>query len=53
VHDTFPVTSVFVTHDQEEAMEVAHEIVIMNRGRIEQSGVPLLRSTIAQRILLL
>jgi sulfate transport system ATP-binding protein len=34
------VTSVFVTHDQEEAMEVADRIVVMNRGRIEQQGRP-------------
>jgi sulfate/thiosulfate transport system ATP-binding protein len=40
LHDEFHVTSVFVTHDQEEAMEVADEIVIMNHGRIEQIGSP-------------
>jgi sulfate/thiosulfate transport system ATP-binding protein len=40
LHDEFHVTSVFVTHDQEEAMEVADEIVIMDRGRIEQVGSP-------------
>jgi sulfate/thiosulfate transport system ATP-binding protein len=40
LHDEFHVTSVFVTHDQEEAMEVADEIVIMNQGRIEQVGSP-------------
>jgi sulfate/thiosulfate transport system ATP-binding protein len=34
------VTSVFVTHDQEEAMEVADRIVVMNLGRIEQDGPP-------------
>ena len=34
------VTSVFVTHDQEEAMEVADRVVVMNRGRIEQQGTP-------------
>jgi sulfate transport system ATP-binding protein len=34
------VTSVFVTHDQEEAMEVADRIVVMNQGRIEQDGAP-------------
>jgi sulfate transport system ATP-binding protein len=34
------VTSVFVTHDQEEAMEVADRIVVMNHGRIEQDGPP-------------
>jgi len=34
------VTSVFVTHDQEEAMEVADRVVVMNHGRIEQQGTP-------------
>ncbi|NJL10604.1 MAG: sulfate/molybdate ABC transporter ATP-binding protein [Calothrix sp. SM1_7_51] len=34
------ITTVFVTHDQEEAMEVSDEIVVMNRGRIEQVGTP-------------
>ncbi len=40
LHDEVHVTTVFVTHDQEEAMEVANEIVIMNQGRIEQVGTP-------------
>jgi sulfate/thiosulfate transport system ATP-binding protein len=40
LHEEVHVTSVFVTHDQEEAMEVADEIVIMNQGRIEQVGSP-------------
>jgi sulfate transport system ATP-binding protein len=40
LHDEVHVTSVFVTHDQEEAMEVADEIVIMNQGKIEQIGTP-------------
>ncbi|WP_107670520.1 sulfate/molybdate ABC transporter ATP-binding protein [Cyanothece sp. BG0011] len=40
LHDTVHVTSVFVTHDQEEAMAVADEIVVMNQGRIEQVGSP-------------
>ena len=40
LHEEVHVTSVFVTHDQEEAMEVADEIVIMNQGRIEQVGTP-------------
>jgi sulfate/thiosulfate transport system ATP-binding protein len=40
LHDEVHVTSVFVTHDQEEAMEVADEIVIMNHGQIEQVGPP-------------
>lgn len=38
LHEDIPVTTVFVTHDQEEAMEVADEIVIMNGGKIEQIG---------------
>ncbi|MEO7056112.1 MAG: sulfate ABC transporter ATP-binding protein [Caldimonas sp.] len=40
LHDEMNVTSVFVTHDQEEAMEVADRIVVMNQGRIEQDGRP-------------
>jgi sulfate/thiosulfate transport system ATP-binding protein len=40
LHDEMHVTSVFVTHDQEEAMEVADRIVVMNQGRIEQVGAP-------------
>lgn len=40
LHQRIPVTSVLVTHDQEEALEVADRIVIMNQGRIEQSGTP-------------
>ena len=40
LHDEMHVTSVFVTHDQEEAMEVADRIVVMNHGRIEQQGTP-------------
>ena len=40
LHDEVHVTSVFVTHDQEEAMEVADRIVVMNAGRIEQQGTP-------------
>jgi sulfate transport system ATP-binding protein len=38
LHDEVHVTSVFVTHDQEEAMEVADRIVVMNQGKIEQVG---------------
>jgi sulfate/thiosulfate transport system ATP-binding protein len=40
LHDVVHVTTVFVTHDQEEAMEVADEIAVMNRGRLEQVGTP-------------
>jgi sulfate/thiosulfate transport system ATP-binding protein len=40
LHDEVHVTSVFVTHDQEEAMEVADIIVVMNKGKIEQIGTP-------------
>ncbi|HXB16893.1 MAG TPA: TOBE-like domain-containing protein [Solirubrobacteraceae bacterium] len=40
LHDEIHVTTIFVTHDQEEAMEVAEQIVVMNDGRIEQSGSP-------------
>jgi sulfate transport system ATP-binding protein len=38
LHDELHVTTVFVTHDQEEAMEVADRIVVMDRGRVVQSG---------------
>jgi len=40
LHDEMEVASVFVTHDQEEALEVADRIVVMNQGRIEQLGAP-------------
>ena len=40
LHDEVHVTTVFVTHDQEEAMEVADEIVVINNGSIEQIGTP-------------
>jgi sulfate/thiosulfate transport system ATP-binding protein len=40
LHDEVHVTTIFVTHDQEEAMEVAEQIVVMNVGRVEQSGPP-------------
>jgi sulfate transport system ATP-binding protein len=40
LHDEVHVTTVFVTHDQEEAMEVADEIVVMNKGNVEQVGTP-------------
>jgi sulfate/thiosulfate transport system ATP-binding protein len=38
LHDEVHVTTIFVTHDQEEAMELADQIVLMNRGKVEQSG---------------
>lgn len=40
LHDEMHITSVFVTHDQEEALEVADRVVVMNEGRIEQIGTP-------------
>ncbi len=40
LHDEIHVTSLFVTHDQEEALEVADQVVVMNEGRIEQVGTP-------------
>lgn len=40
LHDEVHVTTVFVTHDQEEALEVADQIVVINEGRIEQVGGP-------------
>ena len=40
LHDEIHVTSVFVTHDQEEALEVADRVVVMNNGKIEQVGSP-------------
>jgi len=40
LHDEAPVTTVLVTHDQEEAMEVADRVAVVNRGRIEQYGKP-------------
>jgi sulfate transport system ATP-binding protein len=38
LHDEVHVTTIFVTHDQEEAMDVAEQLVVMNAGRVEQSG---------------
>ena len=40
LHEEMPVTTVFVTHDQEEAFEVADQVVVMQQGRIEQAGSP-------------
>jgi len=39
-HDDIHLTTIFVTHDQEEALEIADEVVIMNQGRVEQVGTP-------------
>jgi sulfate transport system ATP-binding protein len=41
LHDEIHITSIFVTHDQEEAFEVADQVVVMRGGRIEQSGTPM------------
>ena len=40
LHDEVHVTTIFVTHDQEEAMDISDQIVVMNEGRIEQVGAP-------------
>ena len=40
LHEQVPVTTVFVTHDQQEAMEVASEIVVLDRGNVQQMGSP-------------
>ena len=40
LHDDLNVTSIFVTHDQEEALEVADRVVVINKGQIEQQGTP-------------
>lgn len=40
LHDELHFTSIFVTHDQDEALEIADQVVLMNHGRIEQTGMP-------------
>jgi sulfate transport system ATP-binding protein len=40
LHDEVHATTVFVTHDQEEAMEISDEVIVINDGRVEQVGVP-------------
>jgi sulfate transport system ATP-binding protein len=40
LHEEMPVTTLFVTHDQEEAMELADQIVVISHGRVEQTGTP-------------
>jgi sulfate transport system ATP-binding protein len=40
LHDEVHVTTIFVTHDQEEALEIAEQIVVINEGRVEQSATP-------------
>jgi sulfate transport system ATP-binding protein len=41
LHDEVHVTTIFVTHDKEEAMDVAEQIIVMNEGKVEQSGGPM------------
>ena len=40
LHDEVHVTTVLVTHDQEEAMDIAGQLIVMNEGRVEQAGTP-------------
>ena len=40
LHEEVSMTTLFVTHDQQEAMELAHEIIILKNGRVEQVGSP-------------
>jgi sulfate transport system ATP-binding protein len=40
LHDEIAITTIFVTHDQDEALEVADRVVVMNEGRVEQAGAP-------------
>ena len=46
LHEDVHVTTVLVTHDQEEAMEVSDRVVVMNEGRIEQTGKPRISTSI-------
>lgn len=41
LHEELHITSIFVTHDQDEALEVADRVVLMNKGRVEQIGTPM------------
>ena len=49
LHEEVHVTTIFVTHDQAEAMDVASQIAVMNDGRIEQVGTPDRSSTTTRR----
>jgi sulfate transport system ATP-binding protein len=40
LHDDMHITTIFVTHDQEEAMEISDEIIVINEGKVEQAGPP-------------
>lgn len=40
LHDDLHITTIFVTHDQEEALELADKIVLINQGKVEQIGTP-------------
>jgi sulfate transport system ATP-binding protein len=40
LHDEVHVTTIFVTHDQEEALEISEQVVVINEGRVEQSAAP-------------
>ncbi len=49
LHDEMHVTTIFVTHDQEEALELSDSIVVMNKGRVEQVAGAARRSTTSRR----